>query len=107
MTEIIEEASEKLGDIYESAFLIDGKSAKTPLDMPIQSRILIISKDEHFNPLSGLENFSGATFARATRLGGATYVSGQAPEIKVKPQPETWVQMAQLKWAKSNVTDGM
>ena len=40
-----------------------------------------------------------------TRAGGATYVSRAIPEIKVKPQPETWVHMAQMNWAKNNPTD--
>ena len=35
MAEIIEEASEKLGEQYETAYLLDGRPAKTPLDMPI------------------------------------------------------------------------
>lgn len=32
-------------------------------------------------------------------------MSSAKPEIKVKPQPETWVHMAQLKWAKQNGVD--
>lgn len=27
------------------------------------------------------------------------------PTIKVKPQPETWVHMAQVKWVRNNATD--
>ena len=35
MAEIIEEASEKLGEQYESAYLLDGRTAKSPRDIPI------------------------------------------------------------------------
>ena len=36
-------------------------------------------------------------------VGGATYINQvTAPSVKVKPQPQTWVHMAQTKWAKNN-----
>lgn len=35
MAEIIEEASEKLGEQYESAYLLDGRPTKSPRDIPI------------------------------------------------------------------------
>ena len=35
MSEIIEEVSEKIGEQYETAYLIDGQHMKTPLEMPL------------------------------------------------------------------------
>ena len=35
MQEIVEEASEKLGKQYETAWLLDGLPVKSPMDMPI------------------------------------------------------------------------
>ena len=47
MLEILDEISGKIdesGDVYESAFLIDGSTMTTPLDIPIEARILVVSK---------------------------------------------------------------
>ena len=36
-------------------------------------------------------------------VGGATYINQPSnPTIKVKPQPQTWVHMAQTKWSQQN-----
>jgi hypothetical protein len=33
-------------------------------------------------------------------VGGATYINTPAaPSVKVKPQPQSWVHMAQVKWS--------
>ena len=60
----------------------------------------MLSRDDTFHAVTGLESFASNPMRSAHRMGGATYVSSAKPEIKVKPQPETWVHMAQLKWAK-------
>ena len=60
--------------------------------MPIQCRIIILSKTENFEPVAGLENFESNPMMSKTRKGGVTYVNAPTqPEVKVKPQPETWV----------------
>lgn len=65
----------------------------------------MLSRDETFHAVTGLEAFASNTIRSAHRMGGATYVNATKPEIKVKPQPETWVHMAQLKWAKKHGVD--
>ena len=57
MLEIIDEVCTKLGDQYESAFLLDGQRMKSPLEVPIEARIIVVSKNEEFHGLRGLENF--------------------------------------------------
>jgi hypothetical protein len=34
---------------------------KTPLDMPLQARILIVSKNSEFQGVSGLEHFNASS----------------------------------------------
>lgn len=58
MQEIIEEASEKLGKQYETAWSLDGIQVKTPMDMAIQARILILSDGEEFLELGNIDKFS-------------------------------------------------
>ena len=48
MLEILDEVSTKLGQQFESAWLIDGMRMKSPLDLPIAARIIIASKSEEF-----------------------------------------------------------
>lgn len=43
-----------------------------------------------------------------TNVGGATFINQVAlPTIKVKPQPSTWVHMAQAKWCRENETTNL
>ena len=60
MLEILEEVSNKIGDQYESAWLIDGTSMLSPLDIPIKARIIVVSKNEDFYGVRNLEMFAGA-----------------------------------------------
>lgn len=63
MLEILDEVSTKLGKQVESAWLLDGQRMQSPLDVPIQTRILIASTNEHFQGIKGLEHFEGHAFA--------------------------------------------
>lgn len=82
MLEIIDEACTKIGDQYETAFLLDGERMRSPLDIPIQCRIIVVSKSEEFQGVAGLENFDGFT---RSNVGGATFVNHNVPTVKVKP----------------------
>ena len=53
--------------------------------MPIQARVLILSRDDEFHPVTGLESFPSNPARNAHRAGGATYVNTQKPTIEVKP----------------------
>lgn len=55
MLEILDEVSTKLGEQFESAYLIDGSKMRSPLDLPIATRIIIASKNESFKGVTGLE----------------------------------------------------
>lgn len=105
MLEIVDEVSTKMEEQYETAWLLDGQAMKTPMDLPLQCRIMVVSKTEEFAGLAGLEHFDSRGAATRQNVGGATYVNTNRPTIKVKPQPETWVHMAQVKWARKNATD--
>lgn len=105
MLEIIDEVSTKMGEQFETAWMMDGQPMKTPLQLPLQCRIMIVSKSEEFAGLKGREHFESRPAATRQNVGGATYVNAQRPTIKVKPQPETWVHMAQVKWVRNNTTD--
>jgi hypothetical protein len=59
MLEILEEVSNKIGEQYESAWLIDGQRMLSPLDLPIQARIIVVSRDEEFAGVRNLEKFEG------------------------------------------------
>jgi hypothetical protein len=51
MLEILDEVSSKMdetGDVFEHTFLIDGSKMNSPLEIPIEARILIVSKNESF-----------------------------------------------------------
>lgn len=51
MLEILDEVSTKLddkGDVFEYAYLVDGSKMGSPLDVPIEARILIVSRNETF-----------------------------------------------------------
>lgn len=110
MLEILEEVSDKMGKQIESAWLLNGQRMMSPLDLPIQTRVLVASTTENFKGISGLEHFDLTRYAsiskeNRTNVGGATFVNTVTmPSIKVKPQPQTWVQMAQAKWCKNNTT---
>jgi len=60
MLEILEEVSNKIGEQFETAWLIDSKQMLSPLDIPIQARILVVSKNEEFCGVRNLEKFEGA-----------------------------------------------
>ena len=97
MLEILEEVSVNIGEQFETAWLIDGKQMFSPLDLPIQARIMVVSKNDEFCGISGLERFEGIAAMQQLRqnIGGATYVNQvQVPTVRVKPQPQTWVHMA-------------
>jgi hypothetical protein len=85
--------------------MLDGLAVKSPLDMPIQARILILSDTEYYRELKNIDQFDLSRSLKRTRAGGATFVSKAIPAVKVEPQPETWVHMAQMNWAKKNATD--
>lgn len=107
MLEILEEVSNKIGVQFESAWLVDGQRMLSPLDLPIQARILVVSKTDDFNGIRNLEKFEGIATTQSLRsnVGGATYVNQvQAPTVRVKPQPATWVHMAQVNWTRANNT---
>ena len=96
MLEILDEVSTKIGKQFETVWLLSGERMLSPLDLPVQTRIIVVSQDENFRGITGLEHFdSHSTVQRkATQVGGATFVSNvKAPSIKVKPQPQTWIQM--------------
>jgi hypothetical protein len=63
----------------------------SPLEIPIDARILVVSKTENFVGITGLDQFEGhaaATQSYRSMVGGATYVNQvSAPTVKVKPQP--------------------
>jgi len=76
MLEILEEVSNKIGEQYESAWLIDGQRMLSPLDLPIQARILVVSRGEEFCGIRNLEKFEGVpTQSLRENVGGATYVN--------------------------------
>ena len=90
MLEILDEISNRIGKQFESAWLIDGTRMMSPLDLPNQARIIIVSTKEEFSGIKGLEHFQSHSTAirKATNVGGATFVSNvTVPTIKVKPQP--------------------
>ena len=60
MLEILEEVSVKINadaDVFERAYMLDGELVTSPLQVPVETRILIISKFKHFKGLRGLERF--------------------------------------------------
>lgn len=65
MLEIVDEVSTKMEDQYETAWLLDGQAMRTPMDLPLQCRIMVVSKTEEFSGLAGLEHFD--TRGTATR----------------------------------------
>ena len=81
----------------------------SPLEIPLQARVLIVSTSaDSCKGVTGLENFEGhqaATQSYRSNVGGATYVNQvQIPTVKVKPQPQTWIHMSTVGWAKKNGT---
>mgnify|MGYP001021786145 CR=1 FL=1 len=90
MLEILDEVSTKIGKQVESAWLLDGSRMRSPLDLPIQTRIIVASVNEEFKGISGLEHFEGHAVASMkedrSKVGGVTYVNQVSmPTIKVKP----------------------
>ena len=106
MLEILEEVSNKIGEQFETAWLIDGKQMLSPLDIPIQARIIVVSKNEEFYGVRNLEKFEGAPAQQMRQnIGGATFVNNvNVPTVKVKPQPQTWLHMAGVNWTRKNPT---
>jgi hypothetical protein len=106
MLEILDEVSSKIGKQFEAAWLLDGTRVRSPFDLPLECRILLVSTSEEFTGVTGLESFSSSSVTQTrANVGGATYVSSvQVPTIKVKPQPQTWVSMAQARWVAGNTT---
>ena len=85
MLEIVDEVSTKLGIQFETAWMIDGQPIKSPMQLPIQCRIMVVSKNDNFIGLKGKEHFDlRGTFTRQN-VGGATYVNTNRPTIKLKP----------------------
>ena len=64
MLELLEEISVNIGEQFETAWLIDGKQMLSPLDLPIQARIMVVSKNDEFRGISGLERFEGVAGAQ-------------------------------------------
>lgn len=75
MLEIIDEVSTKMGEQFETAYTLDGTLMKTPKDLPLQCRIMVVSKTEEFTGLGGLEHFGSHASATRQNVGGATYVN--------------------------------
>lgn len=48
MLEILDEVSQKMGMQFESAYLLDGQRMKSPLDLPIECRIIVASLNDEF-----------------------------------------------------------
>ena len=55
MLEILDEVSTKLGQQFETAWLLDGTRIHSPLELPIQCRIIVASKTDTFEELTNLE----------------------------------------------------
>ena len=57
--------------------MIDGTPLRSPLDMPIQTRIIIASTSEEFKGIRGLEHFENSKMivTKEQRVGGATFVN--------------------------------
>lgn len=97
MLEILEEAGNKLEVTLEGAWLLDGTRIKSPLELPHGTRIIVVSRTEKFEGLRSMDKFDVGNSIQQTRanVGGATFVNQVSiPSVKVKPQPQTWVQMA-------------
>ena len=60
MLEILEEVSVNIGEQFETAWLIDGTQMLSPLELPIQARIMVVSRNEEFGGITGLERFEAA-----------------------------------------------
>ena len=83
-----------MNKMFESAWLLDGRRMLSPLDIPIETRIIVASETESFTGISGLEHFDmtainlGMKESRSTK-GGITFINRepQKPSIEVKPQP--------------------
>lgn len=71
------------------------------------------STNDTFRGISGLEHFAPTMYAQQmhvqkTSAGAATFINQVTmPSIKVKPQPSTWVHMAQAKWCRENETTNL
>ena len=108
MLEILDEVSQKMGKQFETAYLLSGEQMLSPLDLPIEARILVASTTTEFKGLTGLENFESYNNLMRTNkshVGAATFINQvNMPSVKVKPQPQTWVHMAQTKWCQQNAT---
>jgi hypothetical protein len=92
MLEIIEEVSERIGSQFESAWLLTGQRVMSPLDLPSQTRVLVVSLNDTFKGITGLEHFDVKSYStmkeNRTNVGAATFVNQVTlPSIKVKPQP--------------------
>lgn len=48
LLEILEEVSDKIGKQFESVWLLNGERVLSPLDLPSQTRIIVVSTDETF-----------------------------------------------------------
>lgn len=57
MLEVLDEVSTKLGQQFESAWLLDGERMRSPLELPIATRIVVASTTEGFKGIRGLEHF--------------------------------------------------
>ena len=80
MLEVLEEVSEKIGKQFETAWLLDGKIMRSPLDLPIQARVIVVSEDESFKGITGLEHFDMGRYMQMMEenrinVGGATFVN--------------------------------
>lgn len=98
MLQILEEASSRMNKLFESAWLLDGRRMLSPLDLPIDTRIIVASENEEFIGISGLEHFDQSLYTTTIKenrntKGGITFVKREEilPTIDVKPQPQTWV----------------
>ena len=76
LLEILEQVSNNIGTQFETAWLIDGKQITSPLHLPIEARIMVVSRNEGFVGISGLEQFEGFNAGHnLNTVGGATFAN--------------------------------
>lgn len=79
MLEILDEVSQKMNKQLESAYMIFGHRMRSPLDIPIETRIIVASTTEEFKGIRGLEHFESNSMSMVKEsrhnVGGATFVN--------------------------------
>ena len=57
MLEILDEVSQKIGVQLETAWLLNGEPIRSPLELPIECRIIVASKSEDFQGIGNYQQF--------------------------------------------------